>query len=50
MLIVIAIALLSNIAFKLGIVFTVGGAEMGWPVLRGLLVVAAGIGGALLLI
>lgn len=46
----IAIALLSNIAFKLGIVFTVGGPAMGWPVLRGMLIVAAGIGGALVLI
>ena len=46
----IAIALLSNIAFKLGIVFTVGGSSMGWPVMRGLLIVAAGIGGALLLV
>lgn len=46
----ISIALLSNIAFKLGIVFTVGGSSMGWPVLRGLLIVAAGIGGALVLV
>lgn len=45
----ISIALLSNIAFKLGIVFTVGGAAMGWPVLRGMLLVATGVGGALLL-
>ena len=46
----VAIALLSNIAFKLGIVFTVGGPTMGWPVLRGMLILAAGIVGALVLI
>lgn len=43
----IGIALLSNIAFKLGIVFTIGGPALGWPVLRGMLLVVAGIGGAL---
>jgi len=46
----ISIALLSNIAFKLGIVFAVGGAAMGWPVLRGMLLVATGVGGALVLL
>jgi len=46
----IGIALLSNIAFKLGIVFTVGGPALGWPVLRGMLLVVAGVGGALILV
>jgi uncharacterized membrane protein (DUF4010 family) len=46
----ISIALLSNIAFKLGIVFTIGGPALGWPVLRGMLLVVAGIGGALILV
>jgi len=46
----ISIALLSNIAFKLGIVFTIGGPALGWPVLRGMLLVVAGIGGALFLV
>jgi uncharacterized membrane protein (DUF4010 family) len=46
----IGIALLSNIAFKLGIVFTLGGSALGWPVLRGMLLVVAGIGGALILV
>ena len=44
----IGIALLSNIAFKLGMVFTLGGSALGWPVLRGMLLVVAGIGGALI--
>jgi uncharacterized membrane protein (DUF4010 family) len=46
----ISIALLSNIAFKLGVVFTIGGPALGWPVLRGMLLVVAGIGGALILV
>lgn len=46
----IGIALLSNIAFKLGIVFTIGGPPLGWPVLRGMLLVVAGIGSALILV
>jgi len=46
----ISIALLSNIAFKLGIVFTIGGPALGWPVLRGMLLVVTGIGGALFLV
>lgn len=46
----ISIALLSNIAFKLGIVFTIGGSAMGWPVLRSMLLVVAGIGSALFLL
>jgi len=46
----ICIALLSNIAFKLGIVFTVGGSALGWPVLRCMFLVVAGIGGALILV
>lgn len=43
----ISIAVLSNIGFKLGVVFTLGGSALGWPVLRGMLLVAVGIGGAL---
>jgi uncharacterized membrane protein (DUF4010 family) len=46
----IGIALLSNITFKLGIVFTIGGPALGWPVLRGMLLVVAGVGSALLFI
>ena len=46
----IGIALLSNIAFKLGMVFTLGGSSLGWPVLRGMLLVVAGIGGALIFV
>lgn len=46
----IGIALLSNIAFKLGVVFTLGGSALGWPVLRGMLLVVAGIGGALIFV
>jgi len=44
----IGIAVLSNIAFKLGIVFTLGGSALGWLVLRSMLFVVAGVSGALL--
>ena len=40
--------MLSNIAFKLGIVFTLGGSALGWLVLRSMLFVIAGVSGALL--
>lgn len=43
----VGLALLSNITFKLGIVFTIGGPRLGWPVLRGMLLVAIGVSGAL---
>lgn len=46
----IGIAVLSNITFKLGIVFTVGGPAMGWLVLRSMLLVAIGIGSTLMLL
>lgn len=43
----IGLALLSNITFKTGIVFTLGGPALGRTVLRGMIPVAIGIGGAL---
>lgn len=43
----IGLALLSNITFKTGIVFALGGSALGWAVLRGMALVALGIAGAL---
>lgn len=46
---VMAIAILANLAFKYGLVMVVGGRELAWRCLAGVLALALGVGGALAL-